>query len=488
MNLQVPSITFVSRHFSRLILLVFAIYGLGLIWRNSFAIEGQRYFVLFDDMMVSMKYAKNLSVGNGLTWNPGQNTQGFSNPLWVFYMAGIHMLPIDPAHTSLIIQLTNLVIYLAIIYLAGRFAYSLIKSQSMKILTMFLLALYFPLINWTIIQGTETGLLCLITLMALVRPAGLKTIILLAAGVWIRMDYLLIALIFVLYWQKGFFIILTSLGLLLTWQKSYFGDFLPNTYYLKMTGYPLWLRLTRGLVVTGEFIGWWASIPLGALIIFKNNKLILPGFIILSQVLYNIYVGGDAWEQWGGANRYVSVIMPVFTAVLVWAGFKLNIFSGKWKLITIGAVAGSILSLNIMDRSWILPMFLIKPVPTTADNQFHVKLSQYLSRSTKESDVIGLSWAGTIPYFTDRKFVDFLGKNDAHIANQEAKLDCSAGGIMGRLTCFYPGHMKWDYAYSIGNLKPDVILQMYPAEQAVSYMSNYYSVMTSAGGEIHVLD
>jgi len=26
---------------------------------------------------------------------------------------------------------------------------------------------------------------------------------------------------------------------------------------------------------------------------------------------------------------------------------------------------------------------------------------------------------------------------------------------------FYPGHMKWDYDYSIGTLKPDVVVELY---------------------------
>ena len=32
---------------------------------------------------------------------------------------------------------------------------------------------------------------------------------------------------------------------------------------------------------------------------------------------------------------------------------------------------------------------------------------------------------------------------------------------------FFPGHMKWDYSYSIGQLKPDIVLHLWnsPADQ-----------------------
>jgi hypothetical protein len=46
-----------------------------------------------------------------------------------------------------------------------------------------------------------------------------------------------------------------------------------------------------------------------------------------------------------------------------------------------------------------------------------------------------------------------LGKNDATIAREPMHLDPKGG--------FYPGHMKWDYDYSIGTLKPDVVVELF---------------------------
>jgi hypothetical protein len=56
---------------------------LAFIWKNSFLIAQERYFSLFDDAMVAMRYAKNLADGFGLRWNPGEPpVEGYTNLLW----------------------------------------------------------------------------------------------------------------------------------------------------------------------------------------------------------------------------------------------------------------------------------------------------------------------------------------------------------------------------------------------------------------------
>ena len=84
------------------ILIFYCVYAGIYIFRTSFESGGERYFVLFDDAMISMRYAKNLADGNGLVWNPGEDpVEGFTNPLWVIFMAVFHLLPISPSKMSL---------------------------------------------------------------------------------------------------------------------------------------------------------------------------------------------------------------------------------------------------------------------------------------------------------------------------------------------------------------------------------------------------
>src|SRR5512136_1793336 len=102
-------------HYKHPILLIailagFAWYAAGYIQATSFMAGGQRYYVLFDDAMVSMRYAWNLAHGNGAVWNIGEYVEGYTNPLWMLYMAFWHLLPIAASKISLAIQITGAVL------------------------------------------------------------------------------------------------------------------------------------------------------------------------------------------------------------------------------------------------------------------------------------------------------------------------------------------------------------------------------------------
>ena len=95
--------------FFGLIVLGFFYYAYRYILASSFIIDGQRIYVLFDDAMISMRYAYNLVHGLGLVWNAGERVEGFTNPLWVGFMALFHLLPIPLTKMSLAIQISGAV-------------------------------------------------------------------------------------------------------------------------------------------------------------------------------------------------------------------------------------------------------------------------------------------------------------------------------------------------------------------------------------------
>ena len=65
--------------------------------RTLFWVDGHLHATLFDDAMISMRYARNLAAGHGLVWNPGgPHVQGYTNPLWTFVMAAIHAAGVPP--------------------------------------------------------------------------------------------------------------------------------------------------------------------------------------------------------------------------------------------------------------------------------------------------------------------------------------------------------------------------------------------------------
>ena len=90
-----------------LIVLVYAIYGVIFIVETIFVVDGKPYSALFDDAMISMTYARNFAEGHGLVWNVGDRVEGYTNPLWVVFMAGFHLLPIPENWISLAIQVAG---------------------------------------------------------------------------------------------------------------------------------------------------------------------------------------------------------------------------------------------------------------------------------------------------------------------------------------------------------------------------------------------
>jgi hypothetical protein len=288
----------------------------------------ERYFVLFDDAMISMRYAKNLAEGYGPVWNPGEEpVEGFTNPLWVAFMAIFHLLPIPASKMSLPIQISGALFLFINLIVVYKIASNITKNGIVPILSVLLTAFYMPLNNWGL-QGMEVSILTLMTTLAVwfaIKSFEKNTFspwpyILLAIGTLIRIDLIVPYLVILLYllmfkpnWVK--YNISWGLGLLIIFiiaqtyfRYSYYGDFLPNTYYLKMEGFPLAIRIKRGLFVLSEYVvqmNWVLFILPFVYLIFKFHKNTgLLALIILGQVAYSTYVG----EQPLYHNRNIFIL------------------------------------------------------------------------------------------------------------------------------------------------------------------------------------
>ncbi|MFT5442480.1 MAG: arabinofuranosyltransferase, partial [Myxococcota bacterium] len=65
-----------------------------------FALNVDRYFFLGDDAFISFRYAKNLAMGHGIVWNPGEYVEGYTNFLWVLILAAGMRLGLSPETLS----------------------------------------------------------------------------------------------------------------------------------------------------------------------------------------------------------------------------------------------------------------------------------------------------------------------------------------------------------------------------------------------------
>ncbi len=493
-------VVFITRRTFSLILIFFTLYCIVFIFNTSFKFEGIRYFTLSDDSMISMRYAKNLAQGNGLIWNPkGQRVEGYSNLLWILYMSVWHLLPIDISKTSFPIQVTGLLFLMANLCIIRKITWDLSKSRYVTFSAILLTATYLPIIFWAL-KGMETAVLSFIVLLSIYRI--LKSIetgefypslfYILGIGMLIRVDFaflfVAISAFVVIFLEKNrkknlttalsvFAFIAVSETL---FRLYYYGEILPNTYYLKVSGTPFFFRFRKGLWTATEFIENMSPflfiLPFIYVFHKKDKKVLLLLYIFVSQLTYSIYVGGDAWEKWYHvANRFLCIVMPCFFILfsltlkylfkLVKHFLRTKVFKNGRFTLLLEEAKNYLFIILILLLIFRLHGGIAAPLGSLLaasgihvnDDKEMVKFGLKLREITTEEAKIAVVWAGAIPYFSGRNCVDLLGYNDEVIAHQEVHLNSWED--------FYPGHNKYDYNYSIRILKPDIVAQLWGDEE-----------------------
>jgi arabinofuranosyltransferase len=481
----------------------FLIWSVVFIYRSSFiAVDGKRYFCLFDDAMISMRYAWNFSHGLGLVWNPGEYIEGYTNLLMTLLMS-LATLVFDKSTAALFIQISGAGFMLAIAFVTMKISDHIFQNEDsqrqsfFRVLSFFCALSYYPLAYWSL-MGMETGLLTLLLLLGILSAFNYTkskniSYLFLVSGFFglaylTRNDSVVFAILVWAYitWEtftqtpkvnvKSLRQLLTSISLYLTFvvgqlafQYLYYGEILPNTYTLKLSGMPLLARIINGVgfvtpfLIVSVFILVLSSMEL--VFDFQKRKLLLIS-IVFSAIGYQVYVGGDPWNYW----RIMSPSMPLLTVLFISAAnaivlaisstqaFKVYflrnpIFQEKYipQILVVSLILIGLLSANVRFLPEIL--LLRKPYQVEA-NQGNVNTAIVLSQLTTSDATVGVYWAGSIPYFTDRKSIDFLGKSDRYIAQLPPDV---SGSVAWSGMNSVPGHNKYDLNYSIKTLEPTYV-------------------------------
>jgi hypothetical protein len=324
----------------------FVLWALAFIYRTSFlAIDGHRYFSLFDDAMVSMRYAWNASHGLGLVWNPGERVEGYTNLLMVALMT-LWTSFMGKSDAVLAVQLCGIPTLLGVGVLGMLHARELASGGEVRPSgwiagLAFVGALaYYPLSYWTL-TGMETGLLTLLllagTLQSLIYLRTQRLPRLAAAALLFSLAYLArpdsapVAIV-VLTWAGVFAFEspqerVRAVALSLAYYAAlpvvqsvfrgiYYGSLVPLTYTLKATGMPFDFRIQNGIAFLLPFLreSRWVYLlaALGTILIFSRRLavLTLPPAIMTA---YQVAVGGDAWPYW----RLVAPAMPYLVLLAI---------------------------------------------------------------------------------------------------------------------------------------------------------------------------
>jgi len=429
-----------------------------------------------DDAYISLKYAKNLLDGQGLTWNPGERLEGYTNFLFTLAVAGLGWLGLDLVVASRLLSFAGYFATLAsIAWYIRRFTCNTYAQKVCAALAFSAAATSLPLLGWCL-GGLEGNLftcfisiaLCLslallegdhsakkagiigltLGLATLTRPEGA----LFAAGmlgflgaVWllpatrarVRFCELLLA------GAVALIIIVPYL----VWRVEYYGQLLPNTVIAKTHGIEPSMLWGRGLGYLAAYI--FLMPPLGVLfagyLLFvgwrlRRSQLVLAflGVQLIWFLAYVASVGGDHMPY----MRFMLPMAPVIALILFHGGRALLAGGNDKRLRDVCAA--------FLVLTW-LQIGVITPGSSGLSRGAlsGLAVADHVRAAWPAGSLVALNPVGALPYAAPQhRYIDMLGLLDAHIAQR------SVTPAMGERMI---GHLKGDGAY-VFSRKPDYII------------------------------
>jgi len=464
---------------------LFLLWSAGFILRSSVRLgDGSRTFCLFDDAMISMRYAESLVEGRGLVWNTGERVEGYSNPLMVGVMA-LFLAALPKPQAVLAIQLLGVALVLAtglttvrlydrVAGPAGRAPPWLILAAALSVYTL----------SYWAILGMETGLVAALTIVGALTAIGSAQPVAPASRRhpgqalrlgWItallylcRPDALLIGATLALplcwagrrpSWGAAFRWALPTVAVIAlhtAFRLAYYGEWLPNTATLKLAGIPLRHRLHDGATFVGPFLE--GLTPLLALAVYsiahtptwRKGLLVAPMAVL---VAYQVFVGGEPWAYW----RIMSPAMPLLLVVALDGAMLLAsraLPSPTPGRTTLLAGAALVLALAIHNKPLLREALLLERFREAVLNTDRVRAGYALREVTGPNATVAVVGAGAIPFYAERRGVDMLGKCDPEVARMRPDLTGSVSWY-GMITM--PGHNKYDLRRSIIEARPTYV-------------------------------
>ena len=444
-------------------LLFITLCAISILRGQSMIADGRRVWWLGDDMMISMSYARSFAHGDGLVWYPGTpRVEGYSNLGWTLVMVAIHLLPLSSSLTSLPVMVLNIVLGVVVLALTARLSRVLAPDAVFAApATLLALLISADLGSWAV-NGWEFTLQTALFIWLVLRvlseartdqPRPLTFLLAGALGI-LRVDGILwsmsvVVLALILSRQRRKVLLWSLLTFLfplaqVLFRLRYYGFPLPNTYYLKLTGWSLVDRVYPALVGFYHFLRPYGLILLAATWgawVSRDRAARALWLLGVPCFLYTLYAGGDPF-----GIRYFLPWLPILFALAFlaphWTGWRLParryLFSLAVLVISVGVLAPF--------RFW-----MSDPLAMNL-----VRSGLFLREAAAPEATIAVFRAGIVPYYSELRAVDLLGKSDPVIAHEPIQPHRIKSG-----------HNKFDFDYSLGQLQPDLVMPVaYPNKQS----------------------
>lgn len=374
---------------------------------------------LSDDALISLRYSTRFVSGQGLTWNDGERVEGYSDLLWVLLVSGLLAVGLPG-----ILSLRVLGILFSVLFLAGIFAHYRNKRLIVLVPLLFA-ALSAPLAVWAL-GGLEQPLV--LFLVSLSVPLLWRAMDRGRASPWIlssiplaflcltRPDgalFTVSAFLAVLFFgggRKSLWLVLLPVLFIsgqTLFRLQYYDDWIPNTARIKVHPSLSTVLCGAKYVITGLL----ALFPLSALSLAgflkgvrsRCFRLVLPGVMAGSWLLYILVVGGDFFPAW----RHFLPVIPLFT----WqsAEFLCGVSGGKRLsfVMLLALVVFVVLQYTLpsnragLEEHW----------------EWDARVTALALREAfgDVSPLVAVTAAGSIPYWTGFPSLDMLGLNDRYL-------------------------------------------------------------------------
>lgn len=429
-----------------------------------------------DDAYISLRYARRLVEGDGLSWTDGERVEGYSNLLWVLLTAGLGWLGVDWVAAVRILGLVSTAATIALMSFGGVLGPSgparaavivfaslgatavwAIGGLEVPLVACLLMALVVVLQRACSAAGPATrpralwGAGALLSLLILTRPEGPLWAALAAfTVVWCR--------------PRGSRAVgendqgpgwlstagmvlgppVLTLALLTGFRLAYYGDWLPNTAYAKAAGSADSRRL--GLSYLGSALLATRALALPALVGLgagfwrarREPVFVFAGLGLLAWCGYLVQVGGDAFPR---SRLFVPALVPM--TVLAAMGFQLlSTLRGLRTVAWMAVVA--MVSLGVFDAC--------RRVEDSRQQLTEwewegIAVGKWLGDSFPERPLLAVDAAGAVPFASNLPCLDLIGLCDATIARSPVP----AGWH------FRAAHSRGNGAYVLAR-RPDLLL------------------------------
>lgn len=396
-----------------------------------------------DDALIAFQYAKHLATGQGLVFNPGERVEGYTSFLWIVLVAPLWWLarsatafvPLAAALSILLAAADLVVVWLLARRLCGDRALAVAAALGLCALDpsyapyaalafeIHLLVFFVLVATWlTVAPGPRRAVRLGVVLAcaAMTRPDALLLGVAVVAG-----DLAALALrrrdrsarlrdvtTTTAVW-------LALYGLYFAWRFRYYGDPLPNTYYLKLgsshfDGWARGVAYAKGFVVAR---GWVPLLALAAapFALRPGVRALLP--FALLHAIYVVWAGGDFYE----GHRFLVPLVPVVALlaarVVAALARRAQTVGPRWLAPTTVALAAAAVALVASGAN--APGSIARALDAIGEERAgHRASMRWLGAHAPEAS-IAADDVGAAGFYGDLRVVDVLGVVDRDIAHRD---------------------------------------------------------------------